>query len=115
MAKTVKVNASDLDSGDTAQFRQIATPAGMAKALMTAPSNTGFDEEDIVIFADKYKIKAKLVSKTEGGVKTVYGISGLTIEAYTSADKHKPLQGLEPSTGTFTLGLDYARLANGGT
>ena len=113
MAKTVKVNASDLDSGDTAQFRQVPTFAGMAKALMTAPSNTGFDEEDIVIFCDKFKLKAKLVSKTEGEVKTVYGISGLTIEAYTSTDKHKPLQGLEPSTGTYTLGLDYARMANG--
>jgi len=113
MAKTVKVDAADLASGDTAQFRQIATPAGMARALITAPSNSGFDEEDIILYADKFKLKAKLISKTEGEVKTVYGISGFTIEAYTSADKHKPLQVLEPSTGTFTLGLDYARMANG--
>lgn len=113
MARTISIKPSDLAAGETAQMRQIATPAGMAKALMTSPSNTGFDEEDIVIFADKYKIKAKLVSKTEGGVKTVYGISGLTIEAYTSADKYRPLQGLEPSTGTYTLGLDFARMADG--
>lgn len=113
MAKTVKVNAADLASGDTAQFRQIPTFSGMTRAVCTEPANTGFDEEDIILYADKFKLKAKLISKTEGEVKTVYGISGLTIEAYTSADKHKPLQGLEPSTGTYTLGLDYARMANG--
>ncbi len=111
--KKIDLDPGSLGAAETAEMRQIATPAGMAKALMTAPSNTGFDEEDIVIFVDKFKLKAKLVSKTEGEVKTVYGISGLTIEAYTSADKHKPLQGLEPSTGTYTLGLDYARMANG--
>lgn len=111
--KTVRIDASGIPAGATAQFREVALFAGSARVLCTDPANTGFDEEDITIYCAQFKLAGKLISKTVESVKTVYGITTLSIVPYTSADKYLPLQVTEPSTGTFTLVPDYARMANG--
>lgn len=105
MARTISLQGSDLAAGDIAKMRTVCTFAGMAKALLTVASNTGYTEEDVTIYCSQFKLKAKLLSKTEGdpAVKTIYGISTLTVELYTAADKKLLLQVTEPSTGTFSL------------
>lgn len=108
----ISMDPADLESGKPAQFRTIPTFSGMSRVLCDEPANTGYDEEDITLYCAQFKLTGKLISKTVESVKTIYGITTLSIVPYTSADKYKPLQGLEPSTGTYTLGTDYARMAD---
>ena len=105
MARTISIQGSDLTAGETAKMRPLCTFSGMVKALLTEAANTGYTEEDVTVYCSQFKLKAKLLSKTEGdpAVKTIYGISTLTVENYTAADKKLLLQVTEPSTGTFVL------------
>jgi hypothetical protein len=112
MAKTVTIDAAALPSGATAAFREIATLGGLCFALATAPTadHEEYDEEDVTIYCAEFKLKAKLLSKTVDTVTTYYGLTSWTKEAYASGEKRLLLQVGEPSTGTFTLGLDKGYL-----
>lgn len=110
MAKTINLHASALATGATAQFRELATFAGICQLLATEPGTTGYDTETITLYCAECKLTATLLSKTVGGTTTYYGLANLQRSEYASGDKRLLLQVTEPTTGDYHLTLDKGYL-----